>query len=443
MRIKLWYASILSMLIAVILVVFGVGTASAAGVTVPGAVTVSGGHYGERGGAHKGDDLAAPEGSEIIATKHGTVIEAGPADGFGQWIRIQHDDGTETRVGHMWANGIAVQAGHRVEPGQVVGYVGNNGQSSGPHAHVELLVNGVKVDPHADTTVPVEPLPTPAPAPEATPEPASAPAPVVTGPNWDHLAMCEASGNWHINTGNGYYGGLQFDIPTWNEHGGLQYAGRADQATREQQIDIASKVFVARGANFDAANRTWPGCTTGKAAGWWQGGGAPVVIPAPAPVQEAVPAPAAPPSDTAVLASAIPAPVDEAIKAAPVEVQQPLRDIVESDPVRSFIEQNVTPAPAPAPAPVAPAPVPVWTAPAPAPVAPAPVPVWTPPAQQWVAPEPVAPAPAPMPVPDPIIQINQHIEQVKADVQGQIDTAISDAVANANTTLGQFGIKLP
>jgi uncharacterized protein YabE (DUF348 family) len=64
---------------------------------------------------------------------------------------------------------------------------------------------------------------------------------------WDRIAECESSGNWHINTGNGYYGGLQFNNPTWLSNGGGQYAPRADLATREQQIAIANKVRAARG----------------------------------------------------------------------------------------------------------------------------------------------------------------------------------------------------
>ena len=64
---------------------------------------------------------------------------------------------------------------------------------------------------------------------------------------WDKIAGCESSGNWHINTGNGYYGGLQFNNPTWLSNGGGAYAPRADLATREQQIAIADKVRAARG----------------------------------------------------------------------------------------------------------------------------------------------------------------------------------------------------
>ncbi len=67
---------------------------------------------------------------------------------------------------------------------------------------------------------------------------------------WDSVAACESDGNWSTNTGNGYYGGLQFDIGTWLAFGGGQYASRADLATREQQIAVASRV------TYDA----WPHC---------------------------------------------------------------------------------------------------------------------------------------------------------------------------------------
>jgi len=63
--------------------------------------------------------------------------------------------------------------------------------------------------------------------------------PVTNGHLWDALAQCEAGGNWAINTGNGYYGGVQFDQNTWERNGGLRYAPRADLATREEQIAIA------------------------------------------------------------------------------------------------------------------------------------------------------------------------------------------------------------
>ena len=64
---------------------------------------------------------------------------------------------------------------------------------------------------------------------------------------WNAVAECESSGNWSINTGNGYYGGLQFSQSTWNAFGGQEYASRADLATREQQIAIAEKTLAGQG----------------------------------------------------------------------------------------------------------------------------------------------------------------------------------------------------
>ena len=89
-----------------------------------------------------------------------------------------------------------------------------------------------------------------APAPAAAPEPeAAAPAPSSgsSGVDWDRIARCESTNNWSINTGNGYYGGLQFDIGTWLSNGGGQYAPRADLATREQQIAVAETTYASRG----------------------------------------------------------------------------------------------------------------------------------------------------------------------------------------------------
>jgi LysM repeat protein len=84
---------------------------------------------------------------------------------------------------------------------------------------------------------------------------------VLTGPaqaapthNWDGVAECESGGNWSINTGNGYYGGLQFSQSTWEGYGGLQYASRADLATKDQQIAVAELTLVGQGIG------AWPTC---------------------------------------------------------------------------------------------------------------------------------------------------------------------------------------
>lgn len=72
--------------------------------------------------------------------------------------------------------------------------------------------------------------------------------------NWDAVAQCESSGNWSINTGNNYYGGLQFSHSTWLAYGGGQYAPRADLATKEQQIIVAEATLRGQGIG------AWPTC---------------------------------------------------------------------------------------------------------------------------------------------------------------------------------------
>ncbi|QNG37597.1 DUF348 domain-containing protein [Geodermatophilaceae bacterium NBWT11] len=104
-----------------------------------------------------------------------------------------------------------------------------------------------------------------APAPAAAPSSSStsssgggntgaAPPASSGGLDWDALARCEAGGNWSINTGNGYYGGLQYNISTWNAYGGQDFASRPDLATREQQIAVGERTYAARGAS------PWPSC---------------------------------------------------------------------------------------------------------------------------------------------------------------------------------------
>jgi hypothetical protein len=80
--------------------------------------------------------------------------------------------------------------------------------------------------------------------------------PVRDGAVWDALAKCESGGNWAINTGNGYFGGIQFDQSTWSRQGGLKYAERPDLATREEQIAIAEVTRARQGWG------AWPACTS-------------------------------------------------------------------------------------------------------------------------------------------------------------------------------------
>jgi resuscitation-promoting factor RpfB len=84
-------------------------------------------------------------------------------------------------------------------------------------------------------------------APTTSAPTSSAPGSTANAAMWDRIAQCESGGNWAINTGNGYYGGLQFDSGTWLANGGGTYAARADLASRTQQIAVANVVYAARG----------------------------------------------------------------------------------------------------------------------------------------------------------------------------------------------------
>ncbi|NUR08923.1 MAG: transglycosylase family protein [Nocardioidaceae bacterium] len=84
---------------------------------------------------------------------------------------------------------------------------------------------------------------------------ASGPADAATLRTWNRLAQCESGGRWHINTGNGYYGGLQFSHATWIGFGGGRYARNAHRATKYQQIRIAERVKRVQGW------RAWPVCS--------------------------------------------------------------------------------------------------------------------------------------------------------------------------------------
>jgi hypothetical protein len=98
--------------------------------------------------------------------------------------------------------------------------------------------------------------------PDTKPQ-SAAPAPAVhqaihqavsTSLNWDAVAACESSGDWTINTGNGFFGGVQFTRSTWNEFGGGRFAPRADLASKSEQISVAEKVLKGQGIG------AWPVC---------------------------------------------------------------------------------------------------------------------------------------------------------------------------------------
>ncbi|MFD9958354.1 M23 family metallopeptidase [Amycolatopsis sp. NPDC058986] len=104
--------------------------------------------FGPRGGEfHRGQDIAAPIGTPIVAASSGRVIASGPANGYGLWVRIEHVGGVITTYGHNNRNLVAV--GQTVQPGQPIAEVGDRGESTGPHLHFQVEPSGQSVDPNA------------------------------------------------------------------------------------------------------------------------------------------------------------------------------------------------------------------------------------------------------------------------------------------------------
>lgn len=95
--------------------------------------------------AHKGVDLAAPTGTPIYATADGVVTRADWFSSYGLYISVDHGGDLETRFAHL--SRLAVGAGERVKKGDLIGYVGSTGRSTGPHLHYEVRVDGVAVNP--------------------------------------------------------------------------------------------------------------------------------------------------------------------------------------------------------------------------------------------------------------------------------------------------------
>jgi LysM repeat protein len=114
------------------------------------------------------------------------------------------------------------------------------------------------------------------------------------GHDWSGVARCESGGNWSTNTGNGYYGGLQFSASTWKAYGGGAYASRADLASSGEQIAVAERVLAGQGIG------AWPNC--GRYLSGGSTAAAAAVAPAPRATQHATPR-AAPPQSAAAPAA--------------------------------------------------------------------------------------------------------------------------------------------
>ena len=142
-----------------------------------GTYTLTSGFGPRWGTIHAGQDFAAKDGTPFYACQGGTVLYIGPADGYGQWIVLDHSDedgAGVTEYGHMWnAFATGLKIGDRVEAGQLLGYVGSNGQSTGPHLHLSVMPReynpAKKINPMswlANAAYPAAPAPKPpSPAP--------------------------------------------------------------------------------------------------------------------------------------------------------------------------------------------------------------------------------------------------------------------------------------
>jgi resuscitation-promoting factor RpfA len=222
---------------------------------------------------------------------------------------------------------------------------------------------------------------------------------------WDRVAACESGGNWGINTGNGYHGGLQFSQGTWAAHGGGEFASSANQATRDQQIAVAERVLATQGRG------AWPVCGRGLSAATPRN----VLADAPAPDP-------APPAEPAAFEPPLPPPPADAPPPAP----EPPAPPPPAEPAAVD-----APPPPPEPAPPAP-PVEEVAVEAPAPAdAPPPPPEPAPPAPpvEEVAVEAPAPVDAPPPPPEPPAPIQAESVAMEAPTDGPQDVHQADAVA--------------
>ncbi|MFC4001466.1 M23 family metallopeptidase [Prauserella oleivorans] len=115
---------------------------------LPAEGTYTSGFGARWGTTHYGIDIANSIGTPIVSAADGTVIEAGPASGFGLWVRVQLDDGTIHVYGHV--NSYSVSVGQEVKAGEQIAEMGNRGQSTGPHLHFEVwTADGQKIDPRS------------------------------------------------------------------------------------------------------------------------------------------------------------------------------------------------------------------------------------------------------------------------------------------------------
>ncbi|OKH79274.1 transglycosylase [Mycobacterium sp. ST-F2] len=239
----------------------------------------------------------------------------------------------------------------------------------------------------------------------------AAQATAATDGEWDQVARCESGGNWAINTGNGYQGGLQFSPSTWSAHGGGEYAPAANMASKDQQIAVAERVLASQGRG------AWPVCGTGLSRSTPRNVvNTPKPAPAatldnpelntpadPAPVQEAAapldaPAPAPEAPEIVNVVNEIPAPEAPVLDVPEAPAPAPEAPVVEAPPVEAPIVEASVEVPAPE-APVEAAPV-IQAANWDTTEAPAQPGVWALHGKQDLPVDPAVPVPAPAPVAD-------------------------------------------
>lgn len=229
---------------------------------------------------HDGIDFSAPGiyGKPIYAPAGGTVAQAGPAEGYGNWIIIDHDlngEKVSTLYGHIEDGHVLVAPGDKVEAGQHIADVGNAGTSTGAHLHFGVYPGGWKsqagVDPmpwlskfKAQTGQPAQADTAAQPSPVANTTPADPGA--VTAADWEALAEKESTNNWAINSGNGFSGGVQFTASTWAANGGTEYAPEAWQASKPEQMEVANRVLKTQGWGAWPPSATIPGLQDKKPA---------------------------------------------------------------------------------------------------------------------------------------------------------------------------------
>lgn len=238
--------------------------------------------FGPRWGSfHYGVDFAGAgaEGKPIWAVADGVVTKvANNPGGYGGWVIIKHEiDGQEvdSLYGHMWyPRGIYVEEGQEVKVGDHIADVGNDGGSTGAHLHFGVYPGGYENGGDSIAVDPMTWLPTfqqaardgsssrdRATTVSTAPDSGRAVSQqaeegVVTAEVWEQLAQCESGGNWAIDTGNGYSGGLQFAPQTWLAFGGDEFAPTAAEAGREEQMEVANRVLAEQGWG------AWPACSS-------------------------------------------------------------------------------------------------------------------------------------------------------------------------------------